>query len=239
MQRNLSALNAQIKAVPHTLNVLTGASRSLGAPFAVALLGSSSFSNGVAYAPLAATIPAVVISIVILVALFLLYRRLNRHGRIRHGRRINKNWKILFVLAAVVLLLYVLESYYASVAANSSASLSDAASAIGSAKVVAVAINGTSNPSLVSCETKIVEALSKQSKTVLKMGINGEACSTSSGVMVTNVCLGQYAASGVPVIILTNSTKNVLTAYSFYGTILSQTGNPQFTNSCLASMFLG
>lgn len=239
VQSNLSALNAQIKAVPHAIDLLGAASRSMGAPFAVALLGSSSFSNGVMYAPLAATIPAVIISLVILLALFLLYRRLNKHGRIRHARKTNKNWKILFVIVSIVLLLYILESYSSSVTANSSASLTDAASAIGSAKGVAIAINGTSNPYLVSCENKIASALSKQSKTVYKISINGEACSASSVVRVTNACLGQYASSGVPVIILSNSTKNTLTAYSFYGTILSQSGNPQFTNSCLASLFLG
>ncbi len=239
VEKNLSALSTQIKAVPHTSDVAGEVSRTLGAPLAVLLLGSSSFSSGVANAPLAATVPSIIISIVILVALFLVYRRLHRHGRIRRSRKTNKNWKMLFVIAAILLLLYIFWSYSAAVAANSSASLPEAASAIGAAKSVAVAINGTSNPSLVACESKIYSILASQSKTVHKITINGEACNTGTGVQTTDSCLGQYAASAVPVIILTNSSRDTLTAYSFYGTVLGQSGNEQFTNSCLASLFLG
>lgn len=236
---NLSALNKQIAAVPHTTDVPSEIARSAGSPLATAILGASSFSNGVKYAPLAATVPAVVISVIVLLALFTLYKKLHRHGRIRRTRKTSKNWKILFVVAIIVLLIYIYVSYSSAVAANSSASLTDAASAIGSAKTVAIAINGTSNPYLAACESKIAGVLSNQSKKVYKISINGQACNTGSGVVTTDSCLGQYAYSGVPVIILTNSSRNLLTAYSFYGTILSQSGNQQFTNSCLASLFLG
>ncbi len=239
VERNLSSLNTEIKAVPPTIDVAGEVSRSFGGPLAALLLGSSSFSNGVANAPLAATVPSIIISIVILAVLFLVYKRLHRHGRIRHSRKTSKNWKILFAISAILLLLYIFWSYSTAVAANSSASLPEAAAAIGASKSVAIAINGTSTPSLVACESRISAILVNQSKTVHKITINGEACNTGTGIQTTDSCLGQYAASGVPVIILTNSTRNTLTAYSFYGTILSQSGNQQFTDSCLASLFLG
>ena len=238
IHNNLSALNAQIKTAPHNSNIPADLARAVGAPFAVALLGSSSFSNGVMNAPLVSTIPAIAISIIILALLYLLYKSLSKHGRLRHARKTSKNRKILFVIVAIVLLIYIFEAYSAAVAANTSASLSNAASEIGSAKAVAIAINGTSNSYLVSCENRIDAALTKQSQTVHKIIINGEACNTGSGILTTDECLGEYASSGVPVIILTNSTKNTLTAYSFYGTILSQSGNPSFTSSCLAAEFL-
>lgn len=236
---NLTKLNSEIKAAPHSEPVLSYVSRSVGVPFASVLLGSNSFASETANAPLVAIIPSIIISLVVLAALYLLYKRLHRHGRIRHGHSTNKNWKILFGIVLLLLLLYVYESYSAAVSANSSAPLSDAAYAIGNAKSVAIAINGTSNQYLVSCENKIAGILTSQSKTVSKITFNGQACSAGSGIQTTDECLGHYIATGTPVIILTNSSRNTLTAYSFYGTVLSQSGNQQFTNACLASLFLG
>ena len=236
---NLSRLNSQIKSAPHSEPILSAVSRSVGVPFASVLLGSNSFASETANAPLVAIIPSILISLVVLAALYLLYKRLHKHGRIRHGHSTNKNWKILFGIVILLLLIYVYESYSAAASANSSASLSDAAYAIGNAKSVAIAINGTSNTYLVSCENKIAGILAGQSKTVNRITFNGQACSAGSGIQTTDECLGHYIATGVPVIILTNSSRNTLTAYSFYGTVLSQSGNQQFTNACLASLFLG
>ena len=236
---NLSALNKKISQVPHTAPILSEVSRSIGVPFASVLLGSSSFASETANAPLVATIPAIIISIVIFAALYLLYRRLRVRGRIRRMHSTSRNWKILFVIAAVVLLLYILESYSSAAIANASSPLASAASAIGYAKSVVIAINGTSNPSLLACQTKIYGVLKGQLKNVSRISINGQACVAGSSIQTTDECMGHYIATGTPVIILTNSTKNTLTAYSFYGTVLSQSGNAQFTNACLASLFLG
>ncbi|MHB1830191.1 MAG: hypothetical protein ACYCO0_02255 [Candidatus Micrarchaeaceae archaeon] len=236
---NLTALNTEIKAVPHNSNFLADMARAIGAPLASAFAGSGSFSSGVKEAPLISIIPAIIIAAIILIVFYRLFHHLNRRQRIRMRGHARRNWRILSAAVVIVLLIYIIMAYSASVTANGSAPLSAATAAIQASSTVAVAINGTSNPSLVSCENTIASSLANEGKRVIRVTMSGGLCGTVSGAVQTpDQCLAQYASSGVPVIILTNSSFNTLTAYSFYGTILSQSGNQQFTDSCLASLFL-
>ncbi len=239
LSSNFTALNTEIKAVPHSNNLLADMARAIDAPLVSALGGAGSFSSGVREAPLISIIPAIIIAAIILILFYRSFHRLNRRQRIRMHGHARRNWRILSAAVVIVLLIYIIMAYSASVAANGSAPLSAATAAIQASSTVAVAINGTSNPSLVSCENTIASALAHEGKKVIKVTMSGGLCGTVSGAVQTpDQCLAQYASSGVPVIILTNSSFNTITAYSFYGTILSQSGNQQFTDSCLASLFL-
>ena len=237
---NLTALNTEIKAVPHNSNFLADIARAIGAPLASAFAGSGSFSSGVKEAPFISVIPAIIIAAIMLIVFYRFFHHLNRRQRIRMHGHARRNWRILSAAVVVILAIYIIMAYSASVAANGNAPLSAATAAIRTSSTVAVAVNGTSNPSLVSCENTITSSLAHEGKKVITLTMAGGLCRVGSGgaVQTPDQCLAQYASSGVPVIILTNSSQNTLTAYSFYGTVLSQSGNQQFTNSCLASLFL-
>ncbi len=238
VQSGLESVNTAAKSIPQPENPAVGLARQIGAPIATAIIGPSSLQAGIDYAPILSIIPAIIISAAILAALLMFSRNLSKRGKIRRSRSTRRNWKRLFAVVIVVLALYIIGSYVSAVNANSGAPLQVAASAISGAKHVAVAINGTSNPALASCSAKIVSELSNESKNVTSFTINGDACRTGSGISTTDQCLAKFAYEGTPVIILTNSTKNTMSAYSFYGTILSQNGGPGFTSECLAAVLL-
>ncbi len=239
LRSKLSTLNNQIKSTPHNIDIAGDLTRLIGSPLAQAVIGPGSLAGGEALAPLIATIPAIIASCIILSLLIIVHRRLKKHGRIREHRSVRRNWKILYVIVIVVLALFVVEAYLSAVVANESAPLDAATSDIKASAAIAIAINGTSNPSLLACEKQISAVLAGENKTATLITINGNVCNIGTGsVLTTDVCLSQFASKDIPVIILTNSNKNTITAYLLYGTILSQSGNQQFTSSCLASLFV-
>lgn len=233
----LSSLNGQIKAVQPFPDIPQAMVRAIDQPVAAALLGTTGYTAAVQSAPLYSIIPSVIIGILFLLLVFMFHRYLHRHSRIRVSRKTSRNWQIVFAATIVVVILYILATYFVAAAANASAPLSIASSAISTSKTAVVAINGPSNPELSACASKIYHGLIAQGKTVTNVTINGNTCSSGSSIQTTNSCMSAYASRNIPVIMLTNSTNDSVTAYSYFGTVLSQSGTPQFTGECLAYLF--
>lgn len=238
VKQKLLALSKQLASLSAQPSILQDIVRAVDAPIATAILGSQPFSAAVGLVPLVSLIPSIIIGAILLAALFAFHRRLRRSSRIAANPRTNRNWNILFIFAFILFLAFLAMTYYVSAAANSNSQLYVARDAIISAKAVAIAYNGTINPSMTSCANRLSSILKSEKKAVYTITLNGLQCSTGSSFQTTDSCLSSYASSGIPIIILTNSTKNTLTAYSFFGTILGQSGTPQFTNSCLSYLFI-
>ncbi len=235
---NLSALKGQIAASQPLPNVPQYLSRAIGAPVATALLSSTGYSAAVASAPFYAVIPSLVIGIIVLAVLLAYHRQLKGRHRLAVSRRTSRNWNILMGMAIAIVLLFIVATYLVAQSANTSAQLSVAAGAIKSSGSVAIVVSGQSNPAIAGCAAKIYSALASQGKNVSNATISAQSCSSGSGLQTVDSCMSAYASRGTPVIMLSNSTADSLTAYSYYGTVLRQSGTEQFTSQCLAYLFV-
>lgn len=234
----LSALNAQIASAQPLPDVPAYLSRSIGAPVATALLASAGYAAAVSSAPSYAVIPSVVLGALALLALAMYHRKLKGSRRIMVSRRTSRNWRILLGAAIGAVLLFIAATYLVAESASAGAPLSVAAGAIRSSSSVAIIINGQSNPALAACAAEIHAALVQQGKTVSNASISGQSCTSGSSIQTADACMSAYASKGIPVVMLSNSTHDSLTAYSYYGTVLRQSGTPQFTSECLAYLFV-
>ncbi len=238
LKSNLAALNSRISSSQPLPDVPASLSRAIDAPLASMLLSSAGYSQAIRMIPLYAIIPSVLIGAAFIVLVFLFHRSLSKHRRIVTSRRTKRNWRIVFGIAIGIVLMFTLATYLVASSANSSAPLSVAAGAIKSSGTVAVAVSGPSNPYIASCASKIRAALAHEGKSILNVSISGNTCTVGSSVQTTDSCMSSYASKNIPVIIISNSTHNAVTAYSYYGTVLSQSGTPQFTSECLAYLLV-
>ncbi|MCL5413026.1 MAG: hypothetical protein M1569_01305 [Candidatus Marsarchaeota archaeon] len=236
----LLSLQRQIMSTQSIPSVSLFLVRSIDAPVATAILGmgQTPYTAAISEAPLLSTIVPIIISIILVLLLIMLQRKLVHGNRIRSNSRTRRNWRLLFAFAGVLAIAYIVLTYNVAVIANAGAPLGVAGGAIGAAPGAVIAINGTSNPAIASCAGLIKSRFLSENKTVAQIQISGNACTGGpSSAKTTDQCLSYYASKGLPVLMISNASKNSLTAYSFYGTVLRQAGNQQFTSQCLASLF--
>ncbi len=236
----LLSLQKQIVSTQSIPSISLFLVRSIDAPVATAILGfgQTPYTAAISEAPALSIVVPIIVSAILITLLAMLQRRLAKGGRIRVNSRTRRSWRLLFLVAALIAIAYIVLTYNVASLANSSAPLGVAAAAIEAAPGAVIAVNGTSNPSITLCSNLITAGFRTDNKTVGSIQINGNACTGGPATAkTTDQCLSYYASKGLPVIIIANGTKNSLTAYSFYGTVLRQTGTPQFTAQCLASLF--
>ena len=236
----LLSIQRQIMSTQSIPSVSLFLVRSIDAPVATAILGmgQTPYTAAISEAPLLSTIVPIIVSIVLISLLIMLQRKLVHGNKIRSNSRTRRNWRILFAFAGILAIAYVVLTYNVAVIANAGAPLGVAGGTIEAASGAVIAVNGTSNPAIASCAGLIKSKFLSENKTVAQIQINGDACTGGpASAKTTDQCLSYYASKGVPVLIISNASKNSLTAYSFYGTVLRQAGNQQFTSQCLASLF--
>lgn len=245
--RNLTTLTGELKSVNKQSQSLSNnpsftqtIARDLGAPFAHAVLAAmgSQYTSSVSLAPALSLIPAIIIGILFIALLFWFHYKLVKSNRISVNSRTSKNWRILYILAGIVVLLFLLASYAIASGANQYAPISAFISSVHSSKSVIIALNGTNNTAMTSCAAKIKASLTAINKTSQTITMSGIACNNGVPLETTDKCLAYYAANNMPVVILTNSSADSISAYSYYGSVLSVSGDEQFMNSCIASTMI-
>ena len=236
LQERLQSVNQQAAQLPGSADLPQAMARAIAAPLATALLSGSPYSNAVANAPLYSLILPAIIGIAALLLLFRFYKGLSKQHRLASTRRTSRNWMMLFAAAIVVVLLFLLAAYNVASGANKGAPITSFNSAVRGAGTVIVAVNGTSNPSLSACATRVASALTAQHKQVKRITMSGASCNNGMPLETVDKCLSYYASNNMPVIIFTNSSSSSISAYSYFGSTLSVSGNQQFMDSCIASL---
>ncbi len=237
----INAIAARIPGLGSQVDIsLEAVSRAIDGPFVSAMAGALGMSYGatVALAPALSALLSLIIGAIAFALLYLEYRRLTGRHRIRHDARVRKAWSILFIIAAIVVLAYVLGTYVVAASANASAPISAFTGALSSSHAVIIAVNGTVTPSISACAAQISTYAKQRNYTTKTLYISGATCSGNSGVMNTSQCLNQYAAINTPVIMLTQSNSSSISVYSMYGTLIRASGTSGFTSACYVSYFV-
>jgi hypothetical protein len=240
LKLQLDAVNTASKSLSNNPSFVQDTERFIGAPFAKVILAqlNTPYSSALELVPVFSLIPALILGIIFLVALFYVHSNLTKKNKLAHNTRTAKNWNILFILAGIVVLLFLATTYVVASGANQNAPISIFISSIHSSKTVIIALNGTNNTAMISCADKTKAALVALNKKTQIITMSGIACNNGMPLETTDKCLSYYAANNEPVIIFTNSSLDAITTYSYYGSIMNVNGNTQFMNTCIASTMI-
>ncbi len=218
----------------------------LSASIATAILPAfrEQYSQSVSIAPLAGSLPNIIVGLVVLAFAVIMYLRAggrqhkqtNLASRKHNHKAINRN---IYLLVAILALAFIIGSYAYASLANSSAPFGSFTAAVASSNTIVIALNGTSTQGMLSCAAKVSSQASSLNKTVQSITILGDRCSSASGIEATGACLAAYASRNVPVIILSNGNTTSIHLYSYYGTVLSVRGNSSSMASCPAALLVG
>jgi len=196
------------------------------------------YSSAVALAPALASILSVLVGIVVIAIFLFMYQRLKMRHRLRLNRRTARNWHILFAVVGIAVLLYIAAGYIYASSANSFAPYSAFSSAVAGSKDVIIAMNGTPSLANYQCASMISRSLLSMNKTPVVISIINNTCISGSGTASLSDCMNLYAESGIPIIILTNSSYDHIGIYSFYGTKMLVDGNPSYMAACYPSLLM-
>jgi|GEM_PF-3497623 len=238
-----SALNSvylKASTVYAAPSAITEFARSVDAPFVRSLAFSMRlpYSSAVALAPALASILSVLVGIVVIAIFLFMYQRLKMRHRLRLNRRTARNWHILFAVVGIAVLLYIAAGYIYASSANSFAPYSAFSSAVAGSKDVIIAMNGTPSLTNYQCASMISRSLLSMNKTPVVISIINNTCISGSGTASLSDCMNLYAESGIPIIILTNSSYDHIGIYSFYGTKMLVNGNPSYMAACYPSLLM-
>ncbi len=235
LKAKLNAISASIPALGSQIDLSPEAlSRAIDGPFVSLISGATgmTYNNTVASAPILSALFSLIIGIILFLILFVQYLRLVHHHRIRHSPNVHRAWRMVFIIAAILVALYVIGTYLIAAAASSSAPASAFTGALASSHGVVIAINGTTSPALSNCASQISTYASQRGYKTSTIYLSGSTCTGAGSIMNTSECLNQYARLNIPVILLTQSSGNNMSIYSMYGTIAKATGSQAFINAC-------
>ncbi len=238
---NLTAISDAAKSLETPGISATSLSRSVDGPFAEALAHSLNLPYGgaVGAAPLFATIPSLIIGLVILGLIYLFYYHLKKANKLRLNRRHSRAWKALFGVVIILVLVYVSVTYIYASSANSGAPIQTFLSTEAASRGQGIVLNGTVTSGMTNCANILYnESQAAGRKTTLAY-ISGNQCSINGKNESASACLNSFVGSGTPFIMLTSGNSAQMRVYSMYGTALFVRGNESYMNSCYASFLLG
>ena len=131
---------------------------------------------------------------------------------------------------------YLILTFLFASAANSTPSISAFHGSLSASKSVVIAINGNTSAALSSCASKIADSANALGKTTILANITSSKC-TLNGKNSTS-CISPYFYNDTPVVMLSNGVYPEINMYSFYGTMLSISGNSNFLSLCNANTFI-
>ncbi len=234
ISRNLSKVNADAKALQTIRVSAADLSRATDGPIATEIAKALSlpYFGAVGAMPLFATLPSLVIGLVILLIIYFIYWGLKKENKIMINRRTIGAWRLLFAIAIIVLIIYVGISYSYAAAANANAPIQDFLNAGIASSSQGIVLNGTVTPGMTRCANILYnQSLIVNQKTTVAYISQGK-CTENGAVSTASACMNSFVDSGTPVIVLTSATNSSMRVYSMYGTALYASGSEQFMNSC-------
>ena len=155
MKAALVALDQQLYGSGLPSNPIIWLSRAIDAPFATALGASAgSYDSAVALAPAYSAILSLVIGIIVIVAVFLYCNGLMKNQRIRVNRRTIANWKKLFIILSVLILIFVIATYMVASYASGPATAGAFIATYKSSNTLVIPLNGTATPQISFSRTR-------------------------------------------------------------------------------------
>ncbi len=238
---SLQSINKSLASMQPSSPALPEAVRAVDSGIVTYMLAgsSASYAAKTMSVPSYAALISAIIGIMLLIILSIVYMRLNKKHRIRAKPMARRNWRIIFAIAVLLFIAYVLVTYYSAASAASFAPASAFLSAVHSSKSVYVINNGTS-PGITNCSKNITAKLSAQGKATNIVNISSSGlCSINGFVGNESSCLDHITANGYPVIVLSNSNSSSIHVYSFYGSALFASGSSSFVNECIPAFVIG
>ncbi len=247
---NITSIELQLDNISKKLEVypvksfgIQDIAKAFGMPFAVALASGLHlpYSLAVLLMPLLGTIPAIIISAVILALLAFTRSYLAKKHKLIINRRTRANWRRFVSVVAILLFFYIIISYVALVYANSSATFASFQSAVEHSSKIVIAVN-SSSPS--SEELHCLSVLNSSIKNIGKepevVYIANQTCKEGNATIPYNSCMSSFASKGIPVIEITQNNKKSagISLYSFYGTVLSYYGPGSLIQSCYPALLV-
>ncbi len=244
---NISIVNTQLKTVasklsayPKSTVTLTNVARGVDAPFVRALASvlGTGYTSSVSLAPLLGTAVPLIVGILVLV-LFMFFRSyLRMHHKLSANPRIAKNWRFIYLVIGLVVLVWMAVNYMLLVSASGSAQFGVFQGALSASKTVVVAVNGTPTAGESTCANKIAAQVTALGKQPVSASFDNSVCQAGGTTGTVSSCMNAYASKNTPVILLTNNASASFSLYSLYGTVLSVGGNNTVMNSCYVSLML-
>ncbi len=235
---NLSRISAAAESYIGPTISLVGVARVVDGPFAV-LMGkalSLSYSSGMGLAVIFSVILSLIISAIVFIIFYYLYYNLKRTKRLLINNKTKRNWNSLFIILVAGIITYLILTYLFASAASSSPSISAFSGSLSASKSVVIAVNGNASSALSNCASKIADSVNALGKTPIMANITSSAC-TVNGKKSTS-CISPYFYNDTPVVILSHGVYPEMKMYSFYGTMLSVSGNSNFMSLCNANAFI-
>lgn len=238
--KNLSSIYAEGKALESIRISPADISRATDGPFATAVARAIDlpYYSAVGAMPLFASIPAIIIGLVILAVIYGIYYGLKKENRIRANRRTANAWRLLFAIAIVIFLIYVGISYVYSSQANSNAPIQDFLNAGIASTSQGIVLNGTVTPGMTRCANILYNESLKVNRNTVVAYVSGNKCTVNGTLETSSSCLNSFVDSGTPFIVLTTGNSSSMHVYSMYGTALYATGPDSFMDECYSVYLL-
>ncbi|MDE1824974.1 MAG: hypothetical protein KGH61_01305 [Candidatus Micrarchaeota archaeon] len=239
----LTAYSRQIKGAfygSEPLFSLTEFTRALDAPLVgvLAPLIGPSYQSAIALVPFIAPLTSALVGIVILLLVYAYYASLMGKHKLRISPRSISAWRKVFLIIAALVIIGIAINYAYASAANASAPSGAFNSAISSASSVAIIINGTQTPNETSCATALSSQLGAMHKKVIRATISNSLCTVQNRTISAGSCMSQYAQQGIPVVLMTSASTSSIGIYSFYGSVMSVSGNDAFMAACYPAILI-
>jgi hypothetical protein len=234
INQSLHTMSVQAPLLPEITRafdsgIVTSIEAGMSAPYAIK----------VASAPAYATLISLIICIVLLAILFVFYMSLNRKHHISAKPEARRNWRIIFAVAILLIIIDLAATYSSAMQASTFAPASSFVAAVNSAKTVLIINNGTS-AGITNCSKQLSTALSSEGKTASVVSISSTGLCTVNGFVGNeSACIDHAAVESNPAIVLSNGNSSSINTYSFYGSALFVSGSDSFLNQCIPAQLIG
>ncbi len=238
VSQNLSKVSSAAEAYIGPTISLVGVARAVDGPFATFMgkvLGLS-YSSGMGLSAVFSVILSLIISVAVFLVFYYFYYDLKKTKRLLINSKTRRNWNSIFIILIAGIATYIILTFLFSSAANSTPSISAFHGSLLASKSVVIAINGNTSAALSSCASKIASSANALGKTIILANITSSKC-TLNGKNSTS-CISPYFYNDTPVVMLSNGVYPYINMYSFYGTMLSISGNSNFLSLCNANTFI-
>ncbi len=238
--KNLTTISSEAKALGSIGFGPADLSRATDGPFASALAHALNlpYSDAVAAMPLLASIPSLLIGLLVLLFIYLFYYNLKKGKRIRVSSSTTRAWIILFVVVIILLLVYVGITYFYASQANSNAPLQLFLNAEANSNSEGIVLNGTVTQGMRNCSSILYNQATSLKKKVTVASISGGKCTVNGTISTAGSCLNSFVESSTPFLTLTSANSSSMHVYSMYGTALYASGSEAFMNSCYPALLL-